>query len=141
MTSLYGAYRSGWDHALGLTMRWQPSARHAFYVGGDYLRRPRGSYAYNTAPFGIIRNGWGLQGTWEYRKWNRFRPFLQLYAQSGYLPKQPYQKLDRPSLQHDLGFHWQFRQNAVFTFCYLNNITHNENTADMGLGVGLTASF
>jgi len=141
LTSLFDGYQSGWDHSLGLTFRWQPNARHVFYGGGDYLHRPGGSLAYNSGPFGSMRNGWGLHGTWEYRQWQPIRPFFQLYAQSGYLPRQPYQKLDRPSLQHDLGFHWQFRRNAAFTFRYLNNLTHNENTADMGLGVSLTAKF
>lgn len=88
-----------------------------------------------------MRDGWGAHATWEYRRWGTVRPFFQLYAQSGYLPPQPSQKLDRPSLQHDLGFHWQFRKDAVLTFRYLNNITHNENTADMGLGLSLTASY
>jgi hypothetical protein len=49
--------------------------------------------------------------------------------------------LDRPSLQHYLGFHWQIKKDLVFTFRYLNNITHNENTADMGFELSLTASF
>ncbi|GLH69728.1 hypothetical protein GETHPA_12610 [Geothrix rubra] len=91
--------------------------------------------------FGSFRDACGAHGTWEYRRWRKVRPFLQLYLESGFLPKQPYQKLDRSSLQHDLGFHWQIKKNLVFTFRYLNNITHNENTADMGFGASLTASF
>ncbi|MDE2103324.1 MAG: DUF3187 family protein [Patescibacteria group bacterium] len=141
MTTTYGIYRSGWDHAAGLTGRWQPSLHHVFYGGFGFIRRPGGSAAYNTMAFGSFRDAWGAHGTWEYRRWRKVRPFLQLYLESGFLPKQPYQKLDRPSLQHDLGFHWQFRKAMVFTFRYLNNITHNENTADMGFGISLTASF
>ncbi len=141
LTTTYDVYQSGWDQTLGLSARWQPGARHVFYFGAGFLRRPGGSLAYNDSPFGRIRNGVGAHGTWEYRGWSRIRPFFQLYAQSGYLPRQPSQKLDRPSLQHDLGFHWQLRREATLTFRYLNNITHNENTADMGIGLILTASF
>ncbi|WP_257309410.1 DUF3187 family protein [Geothrix fuzhouensis] len=141
MTTTYDIYRSGWDHSLGLTGRWQPNTHHVFYGGLGFIRRPGGSAAYNTMAFGSLRDAWGAHSTWEYRRWHKVRPFLQLYLQSGFLPKQPYQKLDRPSLQHDLGFHWQIKKDVVFTFRYLNNITHNENTADMGFGASLTASF
>jgi len=141
LTATYSVYRSGWDYALGLSGRWQPLSRHVFYFGGAFVGRPAGSADYNNLAFGGMRDGWGAHGTWEYRGWPRFRPFFQLYAQSGYLPKQPYQKLDRPSLQHDLGFHWPLRKDLVLTFRYLNNLTHNENTADMGLGLSLDARF
>jgi hypothetical protein len=33
---------------------------------------------------------------------------------------------------------WQLGRRTVFTFRYLNNITHNENTADMGFVLGLS---
>ena len=141
LTTTYDVYKSGWDQTLGLTARWQARARQIFYFGAGFIRRPGGSLAYNASPFGGIRNGWGAHSTWEYRGWGRLRPFFQLYAQSGYLRPQPFQKLDRPSLQHDLGFHWQFCRDTTITFHYLNNRTHNENTADMGLGLILTASF
>lgn len=141
ITTTYGIFRSGWDHSLGLTGRWQPNLHHVFYGGFGFIRRPSGSAAYNAMAFGSFRDAWGAHGTWEYRRWRKVRPFLQLYLESGFLPKQPYQKLDRSSLQHDLGFHWQIKKNLVFTFRYLNNITHNENTADMGFGASLTASF
>lgn len=141
LTATYDIYRSGWDFSLGLTGRWQPASRHVFYFGGAFIGRPLGSAAYNRLAFGGMRDGWGAHGTWEYRGWPRFRPFLQLYAQTGYLQKQPYQKLDRPSLQHDIGFHWPFGDRVTFTFRYLNNITHSENTADMGLGLSLDARF
>lgn len=48
-----------------------------------------------------MAGGWDGHGTWEYRRRKRLRPFVQLYAQSGFLPEQPCQKLHRPSLQHD----------------------------------------
>jgi hypothetical protein len=141
LTTAYGVYRAGWDHSFGVTGRWQPEPRHVFYWGGGFIRRPGGSLAYSNMAFGSMRDAWGAHGTWEYRRWNQLRPFFQLYLQSGFLPEQPYQKLDRPSLQHDLGFHWQFRKSTVLTFRYLNNITHNENTADMGFGLSLTTRF
>ena len=141
ITTTYDIYSSGWDQTLGVTARWQPGPRQVYYFGAGFIRRPGGSLAYNASPFGGMRNGWGAHGTWEYRRWQRVRPFFQLYAQTGYLRPQPSQKLDRPSLQHDLGIHWQLRRDTTLTCRYLNNITHNENTADMGLGLILTAAF
>jgi hypothetical protein len=141
LTTTYDVFRTGWDQSLGLTGRWQPNQQHVFYGGFGFIRRSGGSADYNAMAFGSFRDAWGSHATWEYRRWRKIRPFLQLYHQSGFLPKQPYQKLDRPSLQHDLGFHWQIKKDMVFTFRYLNNITHNENTADMGFGASLTVSF
>lgn len=141
LTTTYDIYRSGWDQTYGLTARWQPSPRYVFYGGAAFLHRPGGNAAYNYSDFGGFRDGWGCHGTLEFRGWHRFRPFFQLYAQSGQLPPHQSQKLDRPSLQHDLGFHLSLRKNVVLTFRYLNNITHNENTTDMGLGLSLTSVF
>jgi len=136
ITRTYDVYRSGWDHTLALTGRWQPSQAHVFHYGAGYVARPHGSSAHTG--FGAFRDGLGAHAGWEWRPSPRFRPFLQLLYQSGYLRPQVYQKLDRPSLQHDLGFHWQLGRRTVFTFRYLNNITHNENTADMGFVLGLS---
>ena len=55
-----------------------------------------------------------------------------------FLPPQLHQHLDRPSLQHDLGVHWQVHPRWLLTLRYLNNLTHNENTADMGFGFSLS---
>jgi len=141
VTTMYSVFRSGWDHSLGATARWKASSANTFYFGAGFIRRPPGSAAFNTMAFGSMGNGWGMHATWERWRHQRVHPFLQLYAQSGFLPRQPYQKLHRPSLQHDLGVHWQFHRRALLTFHYLNNITHNENTADMGLGLSLAADF
>ena len=63
------------------------------------------------------------------------------YGGAGYLHPQPEQELDRWSLQHDAGILWQFAERTVFHLHYINNITHNENTADMALTLGLTHRF
>ena len=141
LTILYGVYRSGWDHSVGVTARWRVAPNHVLYGGVGAIRRPRGTLAYTTLAFGRMEGGWGGHATWEYRRWKSFRPFIQLYGQSGFLPEQPNQKLHRPSLQHDLGGRWLLSRNAALTLRYLNNITHNENTADMGLGLSLTVAF
>lgn len=141
MTRMYGAYRAGWDPTAGLSARYQSSARHVFYGGFGHVARTPGSEAYNRIEDNGFRNGWGAHATWEYRPGGKWRPFIQLYWQSGYLEKHPYQMLDQPSLQHDLGVHWQVHPRAVLSFRYLNNLTHNANTADMGLGLNLTARF
>lgn len=137
LTEMYGVYRSGFDPSIGISARFQPGKRHVFYSGIGYVARTHGSAAYNHIGDSGFRNGWGGHGTWEYRPGGRWRPFAQLYWQSGYLNKHPYQKLDRPSLQHDLGVHWQFLPKAVISFRYINNITHNANTIDVGFGLSL----
>lgn len=141
MTQTYGVFRSGWDPTLGVSARFQSSILHVFYGGLGYVARTSGSAAYNRIGDEGFRRGWGAHGTWEYRPRGKWRPFIQLYWQSGYLKNHPYQMLDKPSLQHDLGVHWQFHSKAVMSFRYLNNITHNANTADMGLGLSLTMNF
>lgn len=133
----YDHYRSGWDPALHLTARWQPHSAHVFYGGMGAVLRTKGSAAYEELEGNGFRHLFGLHAGWEGRWGVKARPFFQLVWQSGQLDRQPYQMLDRPSLQHDLGFHWQIRRNAVLSFRYLNNITHNANTADMGLGISL----
>ncbi len=137
LTHTYGSYRAGWDPALSLSARWQPATAHVFYAGVGGVARFRGSGSSNDVQGFIFRDGLGAHAGWEWRR-GRVRPFFQLLWQSGWLKPQPYQLLDRPSLQHDLGFHWQPKQKAVFTFRYLNNVSHNANTADMGLGLSLT---
>jgi hypothetical protein len=138
LTHTYDAYRSGWDQSWGLTGAWRGGGRHAFYAGAAFLHRPHGSAAYTEVGY---RDGVGAHATWEYRRWRRVQPFVQLYWQSGYLRPQAYQHFDRPSLQHDLGVHWHWTPRTTLSFHYLNNITHNGNTADMGLGASLAAHF
>ena len=45
--------------------------------------------------------------------------------------------MDRSTLVHDLGVHCRLGPRTVATFSYVNNISHNENTADMGLALRL----
>jgi len=137
LTATYHVYRSGWDPTVALSGRWEPSPRHVLYGGAGFVARLQGSTAYDEAMDRGFRHGTGAHLGWEYRP-GRLRPFFQLVWQSGWLRPMPYQKLDRPSLQHDAGFHWQLRSDLVFTFRYLNNLTHNANTADMGVGLSLT---
>lgn len=142
LTTTYHVYRSGWDHGGGLTARWEPTAHHVFYGGVGLVIRPKGNDPYNRdIPTGGFRDGWGGHLTWEGRSNPRWRPYLQLLWQSGYLRPLAYQRLNRSSLQHDLGLHWQWTPRTVFTFRYINNITHHANTADMGLGLSLTHRF
>lgn len=141
LTTTYAAYRSGWEQSYGLSGRWQPVPRHLFHFGGAFIHRPRGNAAYTAMTQGGLRDGLGAHLGWEYRRAVRLHPFFQLHFQTGLMRPQPYQKLDRSSLQHDLGFHWHFRPEAALSLHYVNNITHNENTADMALGIGLDMRF
>lgn len=141
MTDTYSVYRSGWDQSYGFSARWQPLRNHVFYGGGALIMRPHGNAEYTSMTLGGPRNTLGAHMAWEYRRNPRWRPFFQLYYQTGFLRPQVYQKLDRPSLQHDLGLHWNPRRNWVLSFHYMNNITHNENTADMSMGLRLERRF
>ena len=69
---------------------------------------------------------------WEWLGWSRVRPFLVLVYTSGLAAAKPGDKLNRSSLIHDLGVHVRLGPRTALTFSYINNITHNENTADMG---------
>lgn len=141
LTRAYGTYQTGWDHSFALTGSWRPATGHVVHFGAGYLRRPRGNSAFQDFPEGNFRDGIGAHLGWEPLNRRRVRPFFQLYAQSGYLHPQPAQKLDRPSLQHDLGLHWVAGRGTLVTLRYLNNITHNENTADMALGLSIARRF
>jgi hypothetical protein len=74
---------------------------------------------------------------WEWRGWARVRPFLVLVYHDGLTSQGPGATLDRPSVIHDLGLHLRLGPKVAATFSYINNITHNENTADMGLSLRL----
>lgn len=66
---------------------------------------------------------------------------MQLYFLSGFSSPQPFAKLHGGSLQHDLGFHVHLDSRATWTFRYVNNITHNENTDDASFAASLTWRF
>jgi hypothetical protein len=138
LTRTYDTYQSGWDQSYGLTGAWLNGGRHAFYFGGAYIRRPHGTQNYNDL---LFRDGVGLHATWEYRKWRSVQPFFQLYWESPFLHPQLDTTFDHPSLQHDLGVHWHWSPHTTLSFHYMNNITHNGNTADMSLGATITAHF
>lgn len=138
MTTSYGTLRSGLDPAVGLSLRWEPGPRNLWYAGLGGIWRTRGSLDYNQVFDRGFRSGTGAHLGWEWRALPTFHPFIQLYWQSGWLPFHPGQKLDRPSLQHDLGVHWFLWPRTTVTFRYLNNISHNANTADMGFGFTLS---
>lgn len=139
LTRAYGTYQTGWDHSLAVTGRWTGLPGQTIHFGAGYVRRPHGNAAFQDFPEGNFRDGVGAHLGWQ--RQGRVAPFLQLYWQSGYLHAQPRQKLDRPSLQHDLGCHLALGPRTRFTVRYLNNLTHNENTADMGLAISLTRTF
>lgn len=140
-TNTFGLFKSGWDQSYSITGRFEAHPRHIVFFGAGFVRRPRGNIAFSSFPFGSMRDGLGAHLAWEYRKSATWRPFVLLLWQSPYLHYQPNQSLHKPSLQHDLGVHWQFHPRTRLTLHYQNNITHKENTADMGLGLTLTRRF
>lgn len=134
-TRFAGEFRSDWDSSAGLTFQWEPSSAQAIHGGGAYLRRSiRGGLG--ATPFLIKDQIAGHLG-WEWRGWSRVRPFLVLVYHDALTSQGPGATLDKPSVIHDLGVHVRLGPRTALTFSYLNNLTHNENTADMGLAVRL----
>jgi hypothetical protein len=135
-TRFGGVFRSNWDSSAGVVFQWQLSADQVVNGGGAYLRRNiKGGAGLN--PFLIKDQIAGHLG-WEWRRWTRVRPFLILLYHDSLTSQGPGATLDKPSVIHDLGLHVRLGPRSALTFSYLNNITHNENTADMGLALRLT---
>jgi len=135
-TRFAGEFRSNWDSSAGVTFQWRLSPNQVVNGGGAYLRRNiKGGDGLN--PFLIKDQIAGHLG-WEWRGWARVRPFLVLVYHDALTSQGPGATLDKPSVIHDLGLHVRLGPRTALTFSYINNITHNENTADMGLAVRLS---
>lgn len=134
MTQWYG-FQSDWDSSVGMALQWRPNPRLVVDGGAAYLRRALKRYGPD--PFFIRDQVAGHLG-FEWRGWRWARPYLVLAATSGITTPDPGTKLDKLSLTHDLGVHLRLDANKALTLSYINNISHNENTADMELAVKLT---
>ena len=134
LTRAYGTYQSGWDAEAGLS-GWRRSGRSTYYYGIAYTHRGKGNAGYNALDY---TSDIGAHFTWQGFNDRKVQPFIQLYYLSGFATPQPFARLNGYSLQHDLGFHWFLSPRTAFTFRYVNNISHNENTDDASFGVGLT---
>jgi len=134
-TRFAGQFRSDWDSSAGLSFQWRPAGNQVVNGGAAYLRRGlKGGAAPN--PFLIKDQIAGHLG-WEWRGWSRVRPFLVLLYHDALTSQGPGATLDKPSVIHDLGVHVRLGSRSALTFSYINNITNNENTADMGLALRL----
>ena len=120
--------RAGWDTGLQLSGRWSPLPALDLYYGFGGVHRESGSRAFNRFGFRDQRGAHLMVECLHNATW---RPFFQLLYLSGSTFPMAGQRLNLPSLQHDLGVHWMLGRNQVLTLRYLNNITHNENTADI----------
>ncbi|HJW44403.1 MAG TPA: DUF3187 family protein [Geothrix sp.] len=136
MTSYLGGLRSDWDSSAGLAFQWRPAPGHAVNGGGAYLRRGiRGGEGPN--PF-LIKDQIAAHLGWEWQGWRRIRPFVLLLYHDALTSQGPGATLDKPSVIHDLGMHVRLGPRSALTLSYLNNLTHHENTADMGLALRLS---
>jgi hypothetical protein len=134
-TRFAGQLRSDWDSSAGLSFQWRPAENLVVNGGAAYLRRGlKGGAAPN--PFLIKDQIAGHLG-WEWRGWSRVRPFLVLLYHDALTSQGPGATLDKPSVIHDLGVTVRLGPRSALTFSYINNITNNENTADMGLAMRL----
>lgn len=134
-TTFEGQFRSNWDSSAGLVLQWRPRHNQVINGGAAYLRREmRGGNGVN--PFLIKDQIAGHLG-WEWQGWRRIRPFLVLVYHDGLTSQGPGATLDKPSVNHDLGVHVRLSDRVALTCSYINNITHNENTSDMGLALRL----
>ncbi len=130
LTRTLDGMRSGWDSGLQITGRWSPNPSLDTYFGGGLVHRESGSLVFNQLGF---RDQLGAHIMVEGRRNASWRPFVQLVYLTGAAHSMGGERLGLTSLQHDMGVHWVYRPNLVFTFRYMNNITNNENTADMAL--------
>jgi hypothetical protein len=135
--SLYDS-RSGVDSGLQFTSRWTPNASMDTYFGIGGVHRQSGNRTFNEYGF---RDQLGTHAMIEGWRTSAWRPFFQLVYLTGATRSSPGHNLSKSSLQHDLGVHWICNPNLVFTMRYMNNITNNENTADMALIVEGTWRF
>jgi hypothetical protein len=132
LTRWAGAYQSGWDSSVGLAVQWLPGAEGSLDLGGAYLRR---SLVHgNPAPF-FTRDQVAWHLGWEWRRWSRVRPYLTVVGTRNAGASGLRAPLDRAALVHDLGVHVRTGARSALTVAYINNITHGENTADMGLAL------
>jgi hypothetical protein len=135
-TTFAGQFRSDWDSSAGVSFQWRPSQDLVINGGGAYLRRGlKGGVG--PSPFLIKDQIAGHLG-WEWHRWSRIRPFVVLIYHDSLTSQGPGATLDKPSVIHDLGLHVRMGARSTLTFSYINNITHNENTADMGLALRLS---
>jgi hypothetical protein len=120
------------EYSLQANARWELNSSNIFYFGFGHISRER-SAELNELNLETFNHGQGANIGWEYRDGSRIRPFAQLYYQSGYFKNDPNDSLNRYSILCDLGFHWQIYTKTVLTLSYINNLSHNQNTADMSL--------
>ena len=126
---LYNA-RSGLDSSLQVTGRWSPNRSIDTYFGIGVVHRQSGNLTFNQNGF---RDQVGAHAMIEGCRTGAWRPFIELLYLSGAEHASTDGNLAKYSLQHDLGVHWVCEPNLVFSVRYMNNITNNENTADMAL--------
>ncbi len=138
LTRTYDVYQSGWDTQLGLAGWWTFAREWQLTYGSAYTHRAKGSGAYEQIGYhdelgGHVGVRYGLH--------RRLQPYLQLQATTGFARRLEGAHFDRGTFVHDLGFHWFLTARTFATFRYVNNISHNENTADMAFAAGITTRF
>jgi hypothetical protein len=134
LTKTYGVYQSDWNSSVALLGQWQMTPRQALNGGFAYVNR--GLKDYGQDPFFVKDQLAGHLG-WEWRGWQTIRPYFLLVYQGDLTGPVLGTKFNKPSLIHDLGMHIRLNDRAALSFSYINNITHNENTADMGFALRL----
>ncbi len=140
LVSFEGHIRTTWDFSTGLLV--QSPVRDGWSLNGGvaYLRRGTQGGFRAANPFLVKDQAAGHVGI-QYEGWRRVRPYLVLLYHDGLLVGRTSAALDQPALNHDLGVHIRIARNAALTLGYINNITHNENTADMAFEVRVSAKF
>lgn len=104
-------------------------ARHAFHGGvGHFVLGQPDAYPVD------IEDRTSLFGAYEYRPGDRWSLVVQALAATSLLPEAPLRTNDDPRVELAVGAHvggegWQL------TFGFVENVTTNDNTADLGLFV------
>ena len=127
-------HRSRWDASVGMACQWRPSEHAILDLGSSFLFRNIEDKS--PSPFTIKNQAAAHLGV-ECRRWTRVRPYLLLIWSSALASAEPGSNLNKPALIHDAGIHVRLGRGTALTLGYVNNITHNENTADMGIALRL----
>jgi hypothetical protein len=139
VTQFGGILKPTWDTSVGAAFQAPRLGGWRLEGGVAYLRR-RVDGAEGQWPF-IMKDQMAGHVCFEWEGGRRVRPYLLLLYQNGLLVHSPSMGLGHPSLNHDLGVHIRMGRRTILTLGYINNITHNENTADMGLEARISVRY
>jgi hypothetical protein len=126
-THTVAGFSSDWDTSFGPVLQWRPTDRQV--VDGEFAYIRRRVRTTVPSPFAMPDQKAGHVG-WEWRGWKTVHPYFYLIATSGLDLPEWQSKMDKLAFYHDAGINIRLGRDTTLSFSYINNISHNENTAD-----------